>query len=71
MIKSQVGRRYSKAIFEIAEEKKRDLTFGGEFKEAKKIIELEMKKNRKQYAKSIGDKLVNLYWSKEQNTYIN
>lgn len=58
-------------LFEIAEEKKRDLTFGGEFKEAKKIIELEMKKNRKQYAKSIGDKLVNLYWSKEENTYIN
>lgn len=58
-------------LFEIAEEKKRDLTFGGEFKEAKKIIELEMKKNRKQYAKSIGDKLVNLCWDKEQNTYIN
>ena len=30
-----------------------------------------MKKNKKIYAKSIGDKLVNLYWSKEQNTYIN
>lgn len=58
-------------LFLEAEEKKRDLTFSGEFKEAKKIIELEMKKNRKQYAKSIGDKLVNLYWSKEQNTYIN
>ena len=55
----------------MAEDKKRDLTFGGEFKEAKKVIEAEMKKNRKQYAKSIGDKLVNLYWSKEQNTYIN
>ena len=58
-------------LFLEAEEKKRDLTFSGEFKEAKKIIEAEMKKNRKQYAKSIGDKLVNLYWSKEQNTYIN
>ena len=58
-------------LFEIAEEKKRDLTFGGEFKEAKKVTEAEMKKNRKQYAKSIGDKLVNLYWSKEENTYIN
>lgn len=58
-------------LFEIAEEKKRDLTFGGEFKEAKKVTEAEMKKNRKQYAKSIGDKLVNLYWNKEQNTYIN
>lgn len=58
-------------LFEMAEDKKRDLTFGGEFKEAKKVIEAEMKKNRKQYAKSIGDKLVNLYWSKEQNTYIN
>ena len=58
-------------LFEMAEEKKRDLTFGGEFKEAKKVTEAEMKKNRKQYAKSIGDKLVNLYWSKEQNTYIN
>lgn len=58
-------------LFEIAEEKKRDLTFGGEFKEAKKVTEAEMKKNRKQYAKSIGDKLVNLYWDKEQNTYIN
>lgn len=58
-------------LFEIAEEKKRDLTFGGEFKEAKKVTEAEMKKNRKQYAKSIGDKLVNLYWSKQQNTYIN
>lgn len=58
-------------LFEMAEDKKRDLTFGGEFKEAKKVIEAEMKKNRKQYAKSIGDKLVNLYWSREQNTYIN
>lgn len=58
-------------LFEIAEDKKRDLTFGGEFKEVKKVIEAEMKKHRKQYAKSIGDKLVNLYWSKEQNTYIN
>lgn len=58
-------------LFEMAEDKKRDLTFGGEFKEAKKVIEAEMKKNRKQYAKSIGDKLVNLYWSKEENTYIN
>lgn len=58
-------------LFEIAEEKKRDLTFGGEFKEAKKVTEAEMKKNRKQYAKSIGDKLVNLYWNKKQNTYIN
>ena len=58
-------------LFEMAEDKKRDLTFGGEFKEAKKIIEVEIKKNRKQYAKSIGDKLVNLYWDKEQNTYIN
>ena len=58
-------------LFEIAEEKKRDLTFGGEFKEAKKVTEAEMKKNRKQYAKSIGDKLVNLYWNREENTYIN
>lgn len=58
-------------LFEMAEDKKRDLTFGGEFKEAKKVIEAEMKKNRKQYAKSIGDKLVNLYWNKEENTYIN
>ena len=58
-------------LFLEAEEKKRDLTFSGEFKEVKKIIEVEMKKNRKQYAKSIGDKLVNLYWSKEQSTYIN
>lgn len=58
-------------LFLEAEEKKRDLTFSGEFKEAKKITELEMKKNRKQYIKSIGDKLVNLYWDKEQNTYIN
>ena len=58
-------------LFLEAEEKKRDLTFSGEFKEAKKNIEAEMKKNRKQYAKSIGDKLVNLYWDKEQNTYIN
>lgn len=58
-------------LFEMAEEKKRDLTFGGEFKEAKKVTEAEMKKNRKQYAKLIGNKLVNLYWDKEQNTYIN
>lgn len=58
-------------LFLEAEEKKRDLTFSGEFKEAKKITELEMKKNRKQYIKSIGDKLVNLHWDKEQNTYIN
>lgn len=58
-------------LFLEAEEKKRDITYGGNFKEAKKVIEAEMKKNRKQYAKNIGDKLVNLYWSKEQNTYIN
>lgn len=58
-------------LFSNAEKSKRDITFGGEFKEAKKVTEAEMKKNRKQYAKSIGDKLVNLYWSKEQNTYIN
>lgn len=58
-------------LFSNAEKSKRDITFGGEFKEAKKVIEAEMKKNRKQYAKSIGDKLVNLYWNKEENTYIN
>lgn len=58
-------------LFEMAEEKKRDLTFGGEFKEVKKVIEAEMKKHRKQYAKSIGDKLISLYWNKKQNTYIN
>lgn len=58
-------------LFEIAEKSKRDITFGGDFKKAKKVIEAEMKKNKKIYAKSIGDKLVNLYWDKEQNTYIN
>lgn len=58
-------------LFSNAEKNKRDITYSGDFKEAKKTIEAEMKKNRKQYAKSIGDKLVNLYWSKEQNTYIN
>lgn len=58
-------------LFSNAEKSKRDITFGGEFKEAKKVTEAEMKKNKKIYAKSIGDKLVNLYWSKEQNTYIN
>lgn len=58
-------------LFYNAEKNKRDITYSGDFKEAKKIIEAEMKKNRKIYAKSIGDKLVNLYWSKEQNTYIN
>lgn len=58
-------------LFSNAEKSKRDTTFGGDFKEAKKVIEAEMKKNKKIYAKSIGDKLVNLYWSKEQNTYIN
>ena len=58
-------------LFSNAEKSKRDITFGGDFKEAKKVIEAEMKKNKKIYAKSIGDKLVNLYWSKEQNTYIN
>ena len=58
-------------LFSNAEKNKRDITFGGDFKEAKKVIEAEMKKNKKIYAKSIGDKLVNLYWSKEENTYIN
>lgn len=58
-------------LFSNAEKSKRDITFGGEFKEAKKVTEAEMKKNKKIYAKSIGDKLVNLYWSKEENTYIN
>lgn len=58
-------------LFSNAEKSKRDITFGGDFKEAKKVIEVEIKKNKKIYAKSIGDKLVNLYWDKEQNTYIN
>lgn len=58
-------------LFSNAEKNKRDITYGGDFKEAKKTIEAEMKKNKKIYAKSIGDKLVNLYWSKEENTYIN
>ncbi len=58
-------------LFFNAEKNKRDVTYGGDFKEAKKVIEAEMKKNKKIYAKSIGDKLVNLYWSKEEKTYIN
>ena len=58
-------------LFFNAEKNKRDVTYGGDFKEAKKVIEAEMKKNKKIYAKSIGEKLVNLYWDKEQNTYIN
>ena len=58
-------------LFSNAEKSKRDITFGGDFKEAKKVIEVEIKKNKKIYAKNIGDKLVNLYWNKEQNTYIN
>lgn len=58
-------------LFSNAEKNKRDITYSGDFKEAKKTIEAEMKKNKKIYAKSIGEKLVNLYWSKEQNTYIN
>lgn len=58
-------------LFFNAEKNKRDVTYGGDFKEAKKVIEAEMKKNKKIYAKNIGDKLVNLYWSKEENTYIN
>lgn len=58
-------------LFEIAEKKKRDITFSGEFREAKKIIEIEEKKNRKEWIKTIGNELINLYWSKEENTYIN
>lgn len=58
-------------LFSNAEKSKRDITFGGDFKEAKKVIEVEIKKNKKIYAKNIGDKLVNLHWDKEQNTYIN
>lgn len=58
-------------LFEIAEKNKRDITFSGEFREAKKIIEIEEKKNRKEWKKIIGNELINLYWSKEQNTYIN
>ena len=58
-------------LFEIAEKNKRDITYSGEFREAKKIIEAEEKKNRKEWIKTIGEELVNLYWSKEQNTYIN
>lgn len=58
-------------LFSNAEKNKRDITYSGDFKEAKKTIEAKMKKNKKIYAKSIGDKLVNLYWSKEENTYIN
>lgn len=58
-------------LFEIAEKNKRDITYSGEFREAKKIIEIEEKKNRKEWIKTIGEELVNLYWSKEENTYIN
>lgn len=58
-------------LFEIAEKNKRDITYSGEFREAKKIIEAEEKKNKKEWIKTIGEELVNLYWSKEQNTYIN
>lgn len=58
-------------LFSNAEKNKRDITYGGDFKEAKKTIEAKMKKNKKIYAKNIGEKLVTLYWSKEQNTYIN
>ena len=58
-------------LFEIAEKNKRDITYSGEFREAKKIIEAEEKKNRKEWIKTIGEELVNLYWSNEQNTYIN
>ena len=58
-------------LFEIAEKNKRDITYSGEFREAKKIIEAEEKKNRKEWIKTIGEELVNLYWSKEENTYIN
>lgn len=58
-------------LFEIAEKKKRDITFSGEFREAKKIMEIEEKKNRKEWIKTIGNELINLYWSKEENTYIN
>ena len=58
-------------LFSNAEKNKRDITYAGDFKEAKKTIEAKLKKNKKIYAKSIGEKLVNLYWDKEQNTYIN
>ena len=58
-------------LFEIAEKKKRDITYSGEFREAKKIIEIEEKKNRKEWIKTIGEELVTLYWDKEENTYIN
>lgn len=58
-------------LFEIAEKNKRDITYSGEFREAKKIIEAEEKKNRKEWIKTIGEDFLNLYWSKEQNTYIN
>lgn len=58
-------------LFEIVEKNKRDITYSGEFREAKKITEAEEKKNRKEWIKTIGEELVNLYWSKEQNTYIN
>lgn len=58
-------------LFEIAEKNKRDITYSGEFREAKKIIEIEEKKNRKEWIKTIGEELVTLYWDKEENTYIN
>ena len=58
-------------LFEIAEKNKRDITYSGEFREAKKIIEIEEKKNRKEWIKTIGEELVTLYWGKEENTYIN
>ena len=57
-------------IFYIAENKAKNLTFGGEFRKAKKEIE-ENKNKEKEENKIISNIVSQMMWNNEKNLYIN
>ena len=57
-------------IFSVAENKAKNLTFGGEFKKLKKEVEEKIEKDKK-VNKNISNVLLNLKWDNEKNLYIN
>lgn len=57
-------------IFSMAENKAKNLTFGGEFKKLKKEVEEKIEKDKK-VNKNISNILLNLKWNDEKNIYIN
>lgn len=57
-------------IFSMAENKAKNLTFGGEFKKLKKEVEEKIEKDKK-VNKNISNILLNLKWNDEKNIYMN